>query len=114
MVKLEFPKTDVREILWFYQKLTGRPVLVELDLQALVTIEPHKDIPQAEAIELIRKTLLESYGIEMRESVHGETLVRWSQDPKYPRRSDPPPTEAERTVVPIHPRARVIQPATDK
>jgi hypothetical protein len=43
-------------------------------------------------MELIRKTLLERYGIELRKAEGGETLAAWSKDPKYPRGTDEPQT----------------------
>jgi len=105
-VKLHFPKTDVREVLMFYGRLTKKPVLMELPLQAMVTVDAAQELSIEEAKELIRKTLLESYGIEMRESDRGEILATWSRDPKYPRHSDPPLTEEERR----HRRVEVLQP----
>ena len=55
--------------------LTDKPVFIALDLQALVTIEAEKDMSRADAIALIRTTLLEHYGIELRTTGQGETLA---------------------------------------
>jgi hypothetical protein len=88
VVRLNFPKTDVRDVLAFYGRLVRKPMLVELDVQGLVTLVSDQDLPHKSAVELIQKTLLESYGIEMREDDRGEVLVRWSSDPKYLHRSD--------------------------
>lgn len=107
-VMLQFPKSDVRTVLVLYEHLTGKPVFTGLDLQALVTIQPEKRIPPAAAIELIRTTLLERYGIEFRTTDQGETLVAWSKDPKYPRYSEPPMTQAERDALPKS-RIRIIK-----
>ena len=107
--EMRFPKSDVRDVLAFYQRLTGKPVLAPLDFQALVTIERTEPIAAEDAIEFIRKTLLEGYGIELRTSDRGETLVTWSQDPKYPRRSDAPMTKTEGNALPKK-RIRVIRP----
>lgn len=92
-LSLHFTKAPARDVLRVYEKLSTHPVFIALDLDALVTIESGKEIPAAEAIELIRKTLLERYGIELRKVERGEILAGWSKDPKYPRRSDWPATE---------------------
>jgi hypothetical protein len=89
-VQFDFTKTEVKYPLFFYERLTGKPVFARLDVHALVTIQASKPIPRAEAIDLIRKTLLERYGIELSTTERGETLVAWSKDPAYPRRSDEP------------------------
>ena len=96
LVRLRFTKSDIRDLLSFYSRLIRKPVLVEVDMPALVTVAPDEDLPLKDAIELVRKTLLESYGIEMRDSDRGEVLVTWSSDPKYPHRSDPPARDIDR------------------
>lgn len=87
---LQFPNAHVKDVLEFYQIATGKPVYVSLDLDARVTIDVKEPVSREAGIELIRKTLLEKYGIEISAADRGETLVRWSRDPKFPRRSDPP------------------------
>lgn len=89
-VRIHYTKAPARDVLRLYQKLSAHPVFIALDLEALVTIESEKEIPPAEAVELIRKTLLEKYGIELRKTDRGETLAGWSTDPKHPRKSDGP------------------------
>jgi hypothetical protein len=108
-VSLQFRKSDVRIILDLHEQLTGKPVFVSLDLQALVTLETEKPIPRPDAIESIRTTLLERYGIELRTTSGGETLAGWSNDSKYPRRSESPMTQAEREARPRG-RVRIIEP----
>ena len=39
----------------------------------------------------LEKVLRERYGIELRNINHGQTLVTWSQDPAYPRRTESAP-----------------------
>lgn len=90
-VRIHYTKAQARDVLRVYEKLSKHPVFMALDLDdALVTIDSAKEIPAAEAIELIRTTLLGRYGIELRQNEHGEALAGWSKDPKYPRRSDGP------------------------
>ncbi|EDY18149.1 hypothetical protein CfE428DRAFT_4285 [Chthoniobacter flavus Ellin428] len=96
LVRLNFPKTDLRDVLAFYGRLVRKPVLMDVQIQAWVTVDREKELPLKEAVELIRKTLLESYGIEMRDSDRGEVLVTWSSDPKYPHHSDAPETGSRR------------------
>jgi hypothetical protein len=99
-VRIHYAKAPARDVLRVYEKLSAHPVFMALDLDALVTIESEKEIAPAEAMELIRKTLLERYGIELRKTDAGETLAGWSKDPKYPRGSDGPLTEKERKAEP--------------
>lgn len=109
MTKCNFPKSDVRDVARYYQSLTNKPVFIAIDLQALVTIELAEPVTRADAIELIRKRLLERYGIELRTIDTGETLIGWSKDPKYPRQSEASMTEAERNALPKR-TIRVINP----
>lgn len=99
LVPLFLTKCDVREVLALYERLSNKPVFVALDLQASVTVNTPKPIPLADAIELIRTTLLEHYGIELRTTDRGEILAAWSKDPKYPRGTEPPLTKAERDAL---------------
>ena len=92
-VRIHYTKAPARDVLRLYEKLSAHPVFMALDLDALVTVESEKEVPPAEGVELIRKTLLERYGIELRKTERGETLAGWSKDPKYPRKSDGPLTE---------------------
>jgi hypothetical protein len=69
-------------------------------LEALVTVQTPEPITRADALELIRKTLLERYGIELRTTDRNETLAAWSKDPKYIRRSDEPVIGEARSASP--------------
>ena len=82
-VQLHYPEADVRIVLDVYSLLTGRKVWLDLTVYGAVSIQTEKRIPKAEAIELIRTTMLEKHGIEMREPNAKETFVTWSTDPKY-------------------------------
>lgn len=108
-VRIHYTKAPVRDVLRVYEKLSEHPVFTALDLEALVTIESEKEIPSPEALELIRKTLLERYGIELRKTDGGETLAAWSKDPKHPRGSDGPLTD-QGSNGDARRRIRVIQP----
>jgi hypothetical protein len=103
---LYFPKTDLLDVMSYYENIEKKPIFVSWQVSAIITIKQDnvavKDIP-----EVIRKALLERYGIAMRETKEGEVLVEWSTDPKYPRRSEPPRTGAELKALP---RARPIRP----
>ena len=82
-VSVQFPRIDVRSVLDYYSRLTGRKVWLDLAVHGSVSIQIEKPIPKVDAIELIRTTLLEKHGIEMREPNAKETFVTWSADPKY-------------------------------
>ena len=90
-VTLAFSKNDVRDVLRLYERLTGRPVFVALDMRAVVTVTSPGPASRAAAIEMIESSLRERYGIELRNNNHGQTLVTWSQDPAYPRRTESAP-----------------------
>jgi len=90
-VTVAFPKNDVRDVLQLYERLTERPVFVALDVRAVVTVKSPGPASRAAAIELIESSLRERYGIELRNTNHGQTLVTWSQDPAYPRRTESAP-----------------------
>lgn len=96
LVRITIHKTVVKAAFDLYEDLTKHPVIVAPDMQALVSIDSKGDISREAAIALIRTTLLEHYGIELRTTEKGETLAAWSKDPKYPRHTDEPETEAER------------------
>jgi hypothetical protein len=100
-VKMLWSKCHLSEVLYLYQTLSGKPVYMDLSVMyCRVTIAPGKTVTKTEALELIRNTLLETYGIELRTNDQGETLVSASKDPKRPLRFDPPivskdPTETK-------------------
>lgn len=76
------PGADLVDILSIYKHLTGKPVYIELGVSAKVTLGT-EHISKPDAIKLIKTTLLEKYGIELRTGGEGETLVEWSKDPKH-------------------------------
>lgn len=104
-LRLTYTKAPAREVLRVYEKLSTQPVYLSVGVDALVTVVSEKEIPATEAIELIRKTLLERYGIELRKNDAGEILADWSKDPKYPRGTD----EAAALVDQAGRRLRVIE-----
>jgi len=95
LVRLNFPNTDVRDVAAFYGRLVRKPLLADIDLRGSVTLDAPQELPLRSAVELIRKTLLEKYGIEMREDDRGEVLATWSSDPQYPHHSDSGDKESE-------------------
>lgn len=109
MVRISVHKDRVETALMLYERLTKKPVFIALDLQALVSIEPPDDLSREAAITLIRTTLLERYGIELRTTKTGETLAAWSKDPKYPRHTEEPEPRPE-PPLPGKGRIRTISP----
>jgi type II secretory pathway component GspD/PulD (secretin) len=57
-VRLQFPNTDVREVLSFYERLTGKRVVFDNQVQGPVNIVVSGDIAPDEAIRIIEINLL--------------------------------------------------------
>lgn len=79
-------EADLREFLALYERLAQRTVWVKLGVrvdQLMGAPIQGKTSTSAEAIALIRTTLLERFGIEIVESKKGEALLVYSTDPKY-------------------------------
>jgi type II secretory pathway component GspD/PulD (secretin) len=87
-IQANFPNADVRDVLSVYQMLTKTPVFVAVDVRALVNLKTENPIGPADMIELIRRTLLEEHGIELRTAPSGEIFAAWSKDPKYARQKE--------------------------
>jgi len=82
-VPLQINGADVKDVLSLYERWTGRKVWVTLDLRADLYFRADGLITIAEAIRFLRTTLLEKYGIELRDSGEKEAFATWSEDPKY-------------------------------
>ncbi len=57
-VRLQFPNTDVREVLGFYELLTRKRIVVDNQVSGTVNIVVTGDIPREEAIRIIEINLL--------------------------------------------------------
>jgi general secretion pathway protein D len=57
-VKLQFPNSDVQDVLRFYETLTGRRVITDNFVQGKVNINVAGDVPREEAIKIIETNLL--------------------------------------------------------
>jgi general secretion pathway protein D len=57
-VKLQFPNSDVQDVLRFYEQLTGRRVITDNFVQGKVNINVPGDVPREEAIKIIETNLL--------------------------------------------------------
>ena len=71
VVQMDFPNSDVLMVLDYYERLTGRKVWLSTEAtttDAKVNLITEKPVPRAEAIRLLRLTLLESAGLEIRET----------------------------------------------
>jgi hypothetical protein len=82
-VTLQYPDSQLSDVLSLYAHLTGRKLWLELGLpmNVKVTIFHPKPMPQSEALSLIRGTLLQDCRIEIRESGDAEAYVARSVDP---------------------------------
>ena len=76
------PYIDLRELLELYEAKSKRPVYLALNVPALRVTINGENLTKTELLEFIRKTLLEKYGIELRETPDGVTLARKIADPK--------------------------------
>ena len=58
MVKLQFPNSDVQDVLHLYEQLTGKKLVMDNFVQGKVSIFISKDVPREEAIKIIEINLL--------------------------------------------------------
>jgi len=58
MVKLQFPNSDVADVLRFYESLTGKKLIMDNFVTGKVNIFLSKDVPRDEAIKIIEISLL--------------------------------------------------------
>ncbi len=68
-VMVQFPATDVRAVLDFYQTLTGKRVVYDNTVQGPVTININDPVPRADAVTLVEMGLL----------LHGFTIVPFDE-----------------------------------
>src|SRR5438132_7294589 len=58
MVRLQFPNSDVTDVLHLYEQLTGKKLVMDNFVQGKVNIFIAKDVPRDEAIKIIEMNLL--------------------------------------------------------
>jgi general secretion pathway protein D len=58
MVRLQFPNSDVQDVLHLYEQLTGKKLVMDNFVQGKVSIFISKDVPREEAIKIIEINLL--------------------------------------------------------
>ena len=58
MVRLQFPNSDVGDILHLYEQLTGKKLVMDNFVQGKINIFISKDVPRDEAIKIIEMNLL--------------------------------------------------------
>jgi len=58
MVQLQFPNSDVGDVLRFYEQLTGKKLVMDNFVQGKVNIFIAKEVPREEAIKIIEMNLL--------------------------------------------------------
>ncbi len=92
-------RVNLSDAVAYYGQLVSKPVFLASGVWAVVTVPPSgpgEDLPGS-----IRKTLLDKYGIDTKETPQGEVLFDWSRDPKHARRSDPPVGGKELPFLPV-------------
>ena len=57
-VRLQFPNSDVKDVLRFYESLTGKKLIMDNFVSGKVDIFLSKDVPRDEAIKIIEMSLL--------------------------------------------------------
>ncbi len=58
MVRLQFPNSDVVDVLRFYESLTGKKLIMDNFVTGKINIFISKDVPREEAIKIIEMSLL--------------------------------------------------------
>lgn len=58
LIRLQFPNTDVRDVLTFYERLTQKRIVLDNQVQGQVSIVVAGDVPVEEAIRIIEINLL--------------------------------------------------------
>jgi type II secretion system protein D len=58
MVRLQFPNSDVADVLRFYEQLTGKKLIMDNFVTGKINIFISKDVPREEAIKIIEMSLL--------------------------------------------------------
>ena len=58
MVKLQFPNSDVKDVLAFYERLTGKRIVADNNVLGPVNIVVNTQVPRSEAIRIIEINLL--------------------------------------------------------
>jgi len=58
LVRLQYPNSDVGDVLRLYEQLTGKKLIMDNFVQGKVTIFLSKDVPRDEAIKIIEMNLL--------------------------------------------------------
>jgi general secretion pathway protein D len=58
MVRLQFPNSDVADVLRFYESLTGKKLIMDNFVTGKINIFISKDVPREEAIKIIEMSLL--------------------------------------------------------
>lgn len=108
-VRIQLPNSQLTDIVKLYQSLTKRKVWIDAELRfdRKISIFTQRDLPRAEALSLIRGTLLNE-GIEIREVGDAEAFVSRSSDSRieslklpsssFPASLSPSPTPRVRGV----------------
>src|SRR5438067_13943643 len=58
VVRLQFPNSDVQDVLRLYETLTGKRVITDNTVQGKVNIFLSRDVPKDEAVRIIETNLL--------------------------------------------------------
>ncbi len=83
---LSYVRSHLSDVLHIYRTLTGRSVWVELGVDGRdISVVSDRPLPRAEALSLIRRTLLETHNIEIREEGDRAFVTRVTTASSSPR-----------------------------
>ena len=116
-VIMHFPAGEVSQVLDFYERITGRKIWLATNAAGIVANEKvdlviEEKVPREEAARLIRAALLESAGLEIRETDTEAFVTRSKEKEKSPV-AKPSAKTAPEPMTPVAPpkiRVRVIKP----
>ena len=100
LAKVAYLRSALSDVLHFYSVLTDRKIWIELGVNVKnVTVNSPKQMPREEVLALIRGTLLNDYGIDVRDVGENESFVTWSKNPALQKLRLPSPTPRPRATV---------------
>ena len=86
LAKVAYLRSALSDVLHFYSVLTNRKIWIELGVNVKnVTVNSPKQMPREEVLALIRGTLLNDYGIEIRDLEQGSGSAEASSSLSNPQ-----------------------------
>jgi len=83
VIGLDYQNAKLSDVLKVYELMSGTTVWLHAPVDALVDISIKKTVSRMDACNVITQTLLQKYGIEMKEIKDVGILVDWTNDEKF-------------------------------